>query len=242
VTINFTGNGGFNPKLGKKVFRGQVLIAEADWRLRRAARAEVGEIRRQTDSYYARQNVDLLEDVEDATRPFWTRAESKSGARNSWLRIQHKVTLLERVRIDVEKNGYVGEELQHALDSVFGNNHRLADSCHRLSQLVVCRLVDQKKNSSPDLGDKEGDKAGTGEDSGGEKDVMLRLIKLHADGLKQLLADLDQAEDRELQAKLLACNLPSREFVDKLIRYETAQENKKNKAIALLLKLQSRKG
>src|SRR5208282_1554146 len=49
-------------------------IAEAEWRLRRAARAEVGEIRRQTDSYYARQALQLFDDSEllGSSSPFWS--------------------------------------------------------------------------------------------------------------------------------------------------------------------------
>jgi 5'-deoxynucleotidase YfbR-like HD superfamily hydrolase len=213
-------------------------IAEAEWRLRRAARAEVGEIRRQTDSYYARQNLELLEDFEDMTRPFWGRAESKSSANKSALRIQNKLELLEQVRNALEKNGYLNEGLQNALDRAFGNNNVLAVRCHQFSQLMLRRLADEKKSSNPDLEQRPTVGA---EECDEEKRTLLRAIDLQSGPYKQFLTDLQQAEARELQATLLASNLPPREFLDKLIPYENAQQNKKHKAIALLVKLQSRK-
>jgi len=214
-------------------------IAECDWRLRRAARAEVGEIRRTTDSYFARQNLDSLEDLEDATRPFWTRAESKSSARDSAARIENRITALEHARTELDQRGYVPEEFENALNSEFG--HKLADRVHRLSQLTALRMADEEKRSGSDQ--ERGERRAVGaEELDDEKRTLLRLIETKITALQHFLTNLQQAEARELQANLLAFNLPPREFVDKLIRYETALENKKNKAIALLLKLQSRKG
>jgi len=214
-------------------------IAECDWRLRRAARAEVGEIRRTTDSYFARQNLDSLEDLEDATRPFWTRAESKSSARDSAARIENRITALEHARTELDQRGYVPEEFENALNSEFG--HKVADRVYRLSQLTALRMADEEKRSGSDQ--ERGERRAVGaEELDDEKRTLLRLIETKITALQHFLTNLQQAEARELQANLLAFNLPPREFVDKLIRYETALENKKNKAIALLLKLQSRKG
>jgi len=212
-------------------------IAECDWRLRRAARAEVGEIRRTTDSYFARQNLDSLEDLEDATRPFWTRAESKSSARDSAARIENRITALEHARTELDQRGYVPEEFENALNSEFG--HKVADRVHRLSQLTALRMADEEKRSGSDQ--ERGERRAVGpEELDDEKRALLRLIDIKISALQQYLDNLQQAGARERQANLLACSLPSREVVDKITRYESAQESRKYKASALLLKLQSR--
>lgn len=213
-------------------------IAECDWRLRRAARAEVGEIRRTTDAYFARQDLDSFEDIEDSTRPFWTRKESKRGARDSAVRIKNRIAVLEQARTELDKSGYVPEELVNALASEFG--HKVADRAHRLSQLTVLRLADEGKRSSP--GQEQGERRAVGaEELDEEKRVLSRVIEIKISALQDFLTNLEAAGVHEVQAGLLASNLPPREFVDKVIRYETAVENKKHKAIAWLLKLQSPK-
>lgn len=213
-------------------------IAEAEWRLRRAARAEVGEIRRRTDSYYARQSLDFWDDglVDGA---FWSKETSKEGARNTIFSVDSKLNLLAAVRKDLEERGCVGDEVQKTLDSAYGKDHILATRCHRLSRLVQYQQVDEGRSSSPDT-EEGGHAVGDGEGLDEEKNALLHFIDSLVVGLKQYLSSLEQAEALEHQATLLACNLPSREFVDKLIRYETALANQKDRAVKLLLKLQGK--
>jgi hypothetical protein len=211
-------------------------IAEAEWRLRRAGRAEVGEIRRQTDSYYARQSLDFCYDDGLLESAFWSREENKRGVRNTALRIEAKLGLLAQVRKNLEERGYVGEGVQKALDSAYGKDHTLAARCHRFSQLVHYQQADERESLGRD--GEEGHTVGDHLDQ--QKDGLLVLIELHIQALKESLINIEQAEAREQEASLLACNLPSREFVDKLIRYETALVNKKERAIKLLLRLQGK--
>ena len=56
------------------------IIAEVDWRLRRSARAEVGEIRRLTDSYYARQSLDFFDEDGLMDSSFWSRRVHIAGS------------------------------------------------------------------------------------------------------------------------------------------------------------------
>jgi len=230
-------------------------IAEIEWRQRRAARAEVGEIRRQMDSYYARQSLDFVdeygfmnsrywsteEEAEEETKEgsaFWSRKAVRDSVRNTTLRIDRKLVLLAEVRTAVEETGYLGEELQRTLDAAYGKDHVLAKRCHEVSQLVLRQHADETK--SPDMEGADGHTAGR-EAVEQEKNLLLRNIALEMNTLKEFLTYIEEAEDREHQATLLAHNLPSKKFVDTLTRYESMLERRKQNAIKVLLMLRGKK-
>jgi len=217
-------------------------IADSEWRLRRARRAEVGEIRRQTDSYYRRLLLNYLDDSGVADATLRSRPESKEALRLTTLSVTEKLAALREARKDVEQHGYVPDSIQTVLDRVFGKDDRLATECYRISRLAQHHILSEEEGN-PDAGVEQA-LAGvetSAEDEGTDqyKKHLLGLIDGCAASLNRYLESLEQAEAREHEAALLAHNLPSREFVDKLIRYEAPLERTKVKAIELLLKLQA---
>jgi len=231
----------------------QVLtIAEVEWRQRRAVRAEVGEIRMVTDTFYARQLVDFVQASGLADGHLWAQKASKEVAGTTILKIDGQLMLLVKVREEVEQSDYVSDVTQKVLDDSFGKDNVFATQCHRLSRLVQYEQSSEERGSSdPErerllelLRQRHPGGEGTGDEGLGVaewKQMLLREIDACAAGLKLTRASIEQAETREQEASLLAHNLPSREFVDKLIRYESMLERKKEKAIKLLLQLQARR-
>jgi len=63
----------------------------------------------------------------------------------------------------------------------------------------------------------------------------LSNIDVEISMLKEFLTPFEKVEDLEHQATLLAHNLPDKAFIDKLMRYDSALERKKQNAIKVLL-------
>jgi hypothetical protein len=227
-------------------------IAECEWRLQRAMRAEVGEICRYTDSYLARQSLDALREEEllgcsfsmeeggeerGSRTAFWSGREVKQDVRKIRPGIERRLSLLALVREAIQGSGRVSEELQKKLDAEYGQDYFLARMCNEVSQLVRLQQLDETKLSS------NCEEAGL--PAGGElvelkKQTCLKLIDHQIGSLEKLHTDLHQAEHFEHQATLSAYNLPSKEFLDKLVRYESMLEKRKQNAIKTLLMLQKK--
>jgi hypothetical protein len=216
-------------------------LAETEWRLQRVVRAEVGEIRRQTELHSEMQST-----------------------RHSMVisNVESKLKLLTEVRDDVEKRGYVSDALQKQLESLFGKDDVLVAECHEISQLaqkqqeeqdlsdLVSDLVSSAQLEQPQDGLHDGDPGPepaqrqdfSAEDSSvlDYKSDLLLLIDNRTSILKQHLGNLSTEQLHWHEANLLAYKLPSREFADTLIRYETALEKKKERIIKLLLQLKGK--
>jgi hypothetical protein len=211
-------------------------LAETEWRLQRVVRAEVGEIRRQTELDWATLSTRHSKEISN---------------------VESKLKLLTEVRDDVEECGYVSGALQEQLESLFGKDDSLVADCREISQLA------QKQHEEQDLSDLSsaeleqpqdgvhdgdpGPEPGQGKDSSAEdssvvdcKFDLLLLIDIRTSLLKQDLENLRTERLRWQEANLLAYKLPCREFADTLIRYETALEKKKERIIKLLLQLKGK--
>jgi hypothetical protein len=223
-----------------------MTITECEWRQRRLMRAEVGEISLHTDAYCARYYLDISRGEESGA--VWEPGdedESKEG--NSWLRkaVEQdsartgiRSLLLALVHNSIANTGLVDQELQERLDSEFGKEHILATSVSELSQLVLMQQLDDGTPNS----DREQDNLGPDREViEGKKQELLTLIDDHMKMLHDLATQLLQAEELEHEATLRTLCLPSKQVLDRLIRYETALERKKQKAIELLLILQGKK-
>ncbi len=219
-------------------------IVDCEWRLRRARRAEVGQIRRHTDTYYARLALDFLDDFgiagdEPKDTPVWSRYESKDVARRRALEMRAKLNLLVEVRKDVEQCGYVSQVFQQKLDHAFGKDDLLASTCYQTSSLVQRQQAEAADNggAAKPAGTCHLEDAPLGPDD--FKQSLLGEIDSRIARLKLSVEDFEHAEEREHEAILMTHNLPSKEFIDTLIRYETALERRKEKALDMLLKLQA---
>jgi len=211
-------------------------LAETEWRLQRVVRAEVGEIRRQTELDWATLST----------------RDSKVISN-----LESKLKLLAEVRDDVKECGYVSNAFQEQLESLFGKDVSLVADCREISQLAQ---KEQKEQDLSDLSSAEleqpqdgvqdgdpGPEPAQGKDSSAEdssvgdyKFDLLLLIDISTVLLEQDLENLRTERLRWQEANLLTCKLPSREFADTLIRYETALEKKKERIIKLLLQLKGK--
>jgi hypothetical protein len=226
-----------------------MTITECDWRLRRVMRAEAGEISLHTDSY-ARHYLDISQGEEPRDRSMCEpgdEEEAKRGNSSSGTSVkQHicndrsgiRMVLLAVLRNAVQDTGLIDEELQNKLHSEFGEEHILATSVCEFSQLVLMQqLDDAKPNSGREQVHLVAD-LGVIED---KKQELLTIIDDHMKMLHDLATQLLQAEEVEHEATLRTLCLPSKEVLDRLIRYETALERRKLKSIELLLRLQEKK-
>lgn len=220
-------------------------IAVSDWRIRRGYRSEVGELRRTALSLLERKPLDSLEHhpFVDAVIPQVNREE---GARLTTGNLEARLLLLSNIRDEVERQGYISATSQEALDKSFGKQaSSLANAFYGLSCLARRRQSSDDRDS-PDsereklwklLYPKDAEKVSAEQC----KELLLRQIDVAMQILRVIHEDIEKREAREHIATLMAHNLPSREYVDKLVRYEAALERKKEKAIKLLLELQARR-
>jgi hypothetical protein len=214
-------------------------IADTEWMLRRLARAEVGEIQRRSEAYWAQKVLRLGDDPTAVYKTFWSRPGSKAALGEMKESMALKSSLLAQVRENLEKLGYVPSNIQEALDSTYGGSHELATKCHHLSQLVHFRRRDEVDSLE------HATEEGSGESASDEilnkmRDEILEVIKGFLSLLDLQWSELDEAVKREAQATMMAHNLPSRKFIDKLTRRETALVNRREKAIRSLLRDQGK--
>jgi hypothetical protein len=111
------------------------------------------------------------------------------------------------------------------LECTLGEGDSLPSLCQTFSRLAQYCQSEEGAKEDPGAADTY-------------KDMLLRSIDAYISRLQDFLFDLESAEDREHEANILAHNLPAN--VDKLVRYETMLERQKEKAINLLMKLQSK--
>jgi hypothetical protein len=116
---------------------------------------------------------------------------------------------------------------QELLETAVGEDDSLPSLCQRFSRLAQYCQSEEGAKEDPEAAD-----------TYKGKDLLLRSIGAYISRLQDFLFDLESAEDREHEASILAHNLPAN--VDKLVRYETMLERQKEKAINLLMKLQSK--
>jgi hypothetical protein len=75
------------------------------------------------------------------------------------------------------------------------------------------------------------------------KAAMIRFVDMETDRLKGMEQELAKIEDMDLEAQMLADQLPPKHVVDKILRYETTIERQLYRAIDQLERLQrSRRG
>jgi len=222
-------------------------IAVADWRLRRGYRSEVGEIGRAAASVVSQEAHNKLEG-NPAVAILGFEAQPDQGTGITAAAVEARLLLLSAVRAEVERLGYVSATSQEALDKSFGNAaSSLASRCYELSCMVRRQQSSEEEKSSiseresvlrilhPDTFEKGGASAEQC------KKLLLRSIDAAIKLGRLVHKDVEERESRIKFATLRAHNVPPREYVEKAVRYEAAQDRKKEKAIKLLLELQERR-
>ena len=218
------------------------VIVDTEWRLRRCAQAEVGEIRKLAATFGLRPELDFEERSDLADGRFFSQ-ELKERARRMAARGKTQLMVLSKVRAEVEQKRYVSVTSQELFDNAFSRNddNGFAAICYRLSQLVRYQMapVDTSNPERDKLLELLVPDVVEAPSADACKQKLLELIDLTVAGLEYCVKSLQEAQASEEEATLLAYSLPSQEFVDKLIRYESMLERKKERAIKLLLELQA---
>ena len=160
--------------------------------------------------------------------------------------------LLTEVYKEVQLDGYISRAQQEKLDRAFGKDHPSVTEWREISQLIEKEQSEELMKADPEFEHSQGGLPGgnsatepscdedfDAEDAGNQDlhGQLLALIQLETTLLGLSLKSSKAEEHRAHEAKLLAHKLPSGQFLDALIRYETALEKKKEKNIELLLKL-----
>ena len=207
---------------------GMEKIAVCYWRLRLVLRCEMGEIRRGLYTASWRDTFRRIEQVEFEKR-FIALQRSRQNLKHTSPGLQYLIGVLEEVRPEVEEVGYLSEEVLKRLTQHFGaDEDGLAHWCWVFSQLATERLIEaghaseRKETPSPEQC----------------KAIMLDLIEEEKKKLMNLKEILEENEQLELEATLASLYLPSREAVEKILRYETTIERQLYRAMSQLERLQ----
>jgi hypothetical protein len=245
-------------------------IAVAYWRLRRAARAEVGALRRVLDGLEERmreaQEDALRGDLRDLNRGIdsfvpaaLTDAHGPSSLerqsaflhevrrrlRKNPLGVRHLSETLDEAIAEIQSTGELSREVQDQLEREFSSGRK---GLHGR----ICAAL-SKKSEDQGTGDRGGEDDGA-EDQGDElRDdqaiplsdtehrAVLQLLEEEGAKLERLIDKVDHRAAEALDTARLEAALPSEHDVLKIQRYETMYERQLYQAINQLERLQRRR-
>jgi len=209
-------------------------IAVSYWRLRRVLRYEIGEIRSKLDTADFDLFCKWIEDVERNTG-LGIPMQSKRTLLRSSFGIQQLLRVLADVRGDVEENGFLSEASVDALISSFPTReHGFAHWLYTLSGMAT---------EGPKMAQEEPEQVDDTPPPEKCKEAMLKEIDEQKEWLERLAESATENEGLKLESNAASLALPSREAVDKIVRYEAAIERHFYRALAHLERAQrARKG
>ena len=213
-------------------------IASCVWRLRRAQRAEVGEIRRGADSAEMDAMI-ATADLYDLALQGGKMSLVPGGGGGSYgglirttLGIARIRKALKEMKGVVEEQGFLTEE---ALAVV-------ADMCGVREGSLAFTLSGVSSIARDDLQEKDDEEPSTRRDDlSPEKcqKILLDLIDTETARLKNEAELVTEKEQLEWDAAVLARHLPSDEVLGKILRYETAIDRQMYRALKELRELQA---
>jgi hypothetical protein len=204
-------------------------IAVCYWRLRRVLRCEVGEIRQGLDTArwqeFLRQRGHLAE-----IRAALPLDEATQQLEHTSPGLQYLIEILDMVTRDVQDEGYLCERAkQRLLKNFGGEEYGLA---------YWCLVIDHMATAGPALATQEPSIYEGLPTPAQCKVIILEMLQEERKKLGFLKEILSQNESLALEAQLGSFALPSREAVEKILRYETAIERQLYRAMAQLERLQ----
>ena len=206
-------------------------IAISYWRLRRVIRAENGEIRKELDNIIWECMIKKFVKFE-FDRKFIELDEQRNDIQKTSFGIKYLIEELNEIKALFEEVGYISEDIKKKLIKNFGTDERsLTVSCLFIQKIT--EHYDQETESNS-----EKDKKPLPEKS---KKVLLNVIDDQEKKLESMKDALKENESNELDSKWESFYLPTREAVDKILRYETTIERQLYRAITQLELLQSRR-
>ena len=210
-------------------------IASCQWRLRRAQRAETGEIRRSADSAVI-EVIDSTVDQYDLAvqKEAMSFVPGSSGTARELARttlgIARIKSILDSMRDGMEDEGTLAmEQLQQAFD-IYGRRKGSFAADLMLASISTGGL--QSNDEEPDAGrDRRSSEKCKG--------ALLALIDTELARLKIEAELVVEREKLEWDAAVLARHLPGEEILEKILRYEAAIDRQMYRALKELRELQA---
>ena len=209
-------------------------IAVCYWRLRRVLRCEVGEIRKQLDSFEFDNASNRTEKVKNILEWASSEGHEKSLLRSS-CGVEHLLQVIEGIRYDVEEHGELCPRAKEELETAFG----LEDKTFGCVLRFYCWLLEGGPEKSPDEFEDYDDPPPPDECNR----IILEMLDEKRDELHKALEAMKDREKLELQTSLARQSIPSADAADRILRYETSIERQLFRAVNQLERLQrQRKG
>lgn len=209
-------------------------IAVCYWRLRRALKCEIGEIRKQLDSAVWRWVFKAADQFRE-TKEFGALGVGREKLEQSTMGVKHLRVVLENVKTGIEVEGRLTQHDTKHLAAAFGfDDSSLTHSLMVLDQMITSQSPGNKSESDEDWELPDPDHL---------KGAMMRFVDMELDRLKGMEQELTKMEEMDIEAQMLADQLPPKQVVEKILRYETTIERQLYRAIDQLERLQrSRRG
>jgi hypothetical protein len=205
-------------------------IAICYWRLRRAIRAEAGEIRKLADNAVWTDAFKRADSLASNLR-FLMLPDSRTALRRDPRGLDILINLLRNVRDEIECSGELLPYSHNKLTELYGlEENTLA------YKLIMCDKAFSVSEASKN------------EDASNEyppymKKIMLGILDEELSVLKTMRPEMEKKENLELEAERLALSLPDDKAVARILRYETTIERQLYRAVNQLERLQrARKG
>lgn len=197
-------------------------IAVCYWRLRRAVRAEMGEIRKDLDSASWRATCHDLATL-DRNKRIDKSHIYEGRLHGSSFDVAHLLSVLEDIEAEVEAAGVVDEYCQERLLDNFGDEEwGLAYKCIFFSMVATGTTQDSGEREKPEAEAPDPDRC---------KQAILDAIRHEKKMLTRLKEIHEEEEDLQHEARRARLALPSKEVMDKILRYETTIERQLYRAI-----------
>jgi hypothetical protein len=205
------------------------------WRLRRAIRSEVGEIRGVSDTYVFDQTLRHIEGAKDTlATPSITDRGCERGLLKSTAGIKELLNVIEELRGDIEDNGKFSDEAEKQLIHVFGiRDPGFGRELFGLNWMASEEGQDSY-SSDPDV-------IGTPPNPELCREMMLEMLANKVAMYKDGLDVMREKEDYKTKSDLAKLSLPGVGASDRILRYETAIERQLYRAIDQLERLQRRR-
>jgi len=207
-------------------------IAVCYWRLRRALRCEVGEIRGALDTYEFDQAVERVEAANEILE--WPSLTDKGCERELIVitaGIQQMLRLMEAFRRDIEQQGVFSENMKKELLRVFGTE----DGGFGQELFFYNWLAGEEGQGSLTTDDKNEEQR---PDPAKCREIILDLVAEKAGSLKNALDVMQENEAFKTQSNMAKLSLPGVGAADRILRYETAIERQMYRAMNQLERLQ----
>lgn len=207
-------------------------IAVCYWRLRRVIRYETGKIRRRLDCASWRAAVGQAEQFA-FDKKFAGLGDSGEKFMKSTMGLDYLISVLQTVEESVAEVGYLDEWAKDRLFETFGTDKKgIAAECLLFSMMATEGVA--KAAEDPD-------RFGSPPSPDVCKQLILDTLREHRERLTQLRDVMSENEGLHRDAMVRGLSLPSKESVDKIIRYETTIERQLYRAVSQLERLQRRR-